>query len=243
MLQEADSLAGEGLSFRRQDIADFAPEVEAEAQAECDLIFSNAALHWVPDHRRLLTRLTTALADHGQLAIQVPANFDHVSHETAREIAGESPFREALGGYTHSRFVLEPEDYASLLEELGYREQHVRLQVYPHRLASRGEVVEWLRGSLLTAYARRLSDEMFRDFLERYRERLLPRLNDGRPFLFTFKRLLFWAERRSPSPRPSPGGRGIKGRRDIVTLTLPAPQRGEGIKEEETSSPSPRPSP
>ena len=195
MLQEAGALAGEGLSFRRQDIADFAPEVEAEAQAECDLIFSNAALHWVPDHRRLLTRLTTALADHGQLAIQVPANFDHVSHATAREIAGESPFREALGGYTHSRFVLEPEDYASLLEELGYREQHVRLQVYPHRLASKGEVVEWLRGSLLTAYARRLSDEMFRDFLERYRERLLPRLSDGRPFLFTFKRILFWAER------------------------------------------------
>ena len=128
MLQEAGTLAGEGLSFCRQDIADFAAEVEAPG--ECDLIFSNAALHWVPDHRRLLTRLTTALADRGQLAMQVPANFDHVSHETAREIAGESPFREALGGYTHSRFVLEPEDHASLLEELGYREQHVRLQVY-----------------------------------------------------------------------------------------------------------------
>ena len=67
--------------------------------------------------------------------------------------------------------------------------------MYPHQLASKDEVVEWLRGSLLTVYERRLSDEMFRDFLEGYRDRLLPRLGDGRPFLFTFKRILFWAER------------------------------------------------
>jgi trans-aconitate 2-methyltransferase len=195
MLEEAETRSGEGLSFRRQDIADFADPANIDGQAKYDLIFSNAALHWVPDHRRLFTRLTTALADYGQLAIQVPANFDHISHETAREIAEESPFREALGGYAHSRFVLEPEDYASLLEELRYRDQRVRLHVYPHRLASKEEVVEWLKGSLLTAYARLLSDEMFRDFLEQYRERLLPRLSDARPFLFTFKRILVWAER------------------------------------------------
>jgi len=195
MLEKAGTWAGEGLSFRHEDIADFADPANIDAKAEYDLVFSNAALHWVPDHRRLLTRLTTTLADYGQLAIQVPANFDHVSHETAREIAEESPFREALGGYTHPLFVLEPEDYSSLLEELRYREQHVRLQVYPHRLASKEEVVEWLKGSLLTAYERLLSDEEFRDFLGRYRDRLLPRLSDARPFLFTFKRILLWGER------------------------------------------------
>ena len=31
--------------------------------------------------------------------MQVPANFDHVSHATAAEIAQESPFREALDGH------------------------------------------------------------------------------------------------------------------------------------------------
>lgn len=192
MLEKAVPRAGDGLSFRQQDIADFA---DCNGPAEYDLVFSNAALHWVPDHRQLLRKLTTVLADQGQLAIQNPANFDHVSHETAREIAEELPFHEALGGYGHPRFVLEPEDYASLLEELGYREQRVRLHVYPHHLASKEEVVEWLKGSLLTVYARRLSDEMFRSFLEQYRERLLPRLSDARPFFFTFKRILIWAQR------------------------------------------------
>ena len=191
MLEAAETRSGDGLSFRRQDIDDFA----SDAGAAYDLIFSNAALHWVSDHRLLFARLTSALATEGQLAIQVPANFDHVSHESAREVAEESPFREALGGHSHPLFVLAPEDYASLLEELGYRKQHVRLQVYVHRLASKEEVVEWLRGSLLTVYQRRLSDEMFREFLDRYRERLLPRLSNARPFLFTFKRILVWARR------------------------------------------------
>ena len=101
MLEEAET--HEGLSFRRQDIADFV----SEADAAYDLVFSNAALHWIPDHRRFVTRLTATLADSGQLAIQVPANFDHISHEAASEIAEESPFREALGGYSQPLFVLK----------------------------------------------------------------------------------------------------------------------------------------
>ena len=192
MLREADGREGEGLSFRQQDIAYFADSSEGAAY---DLVFSNAALQWIPDHRELISRLTEALAEDGQLAIQVPANFDHVSHETASEIAGESPFREALGGFTHPLFVLQPEAYASLLDELRYREQHVRLQVYSHRLGSREEVVEWLKGSLLTLYESRLTGELFERFIASYRDRLLPRLRDGRPFFLTFKRILIWAAR------------------------------------------------
>jgi len=53
--------------------------------------------------------------------------------------------------------------------------------------------VEWIRGTSLTAYESKLSPEMFGAFLERYRDRLLPRLEDRRPFLYPFKRILLWA--------------------------------------------------
>ena len=43
--------------------------------------------------------------------------------------------------------------------------------------------------------ARRLSEDGYADFLARYRARLLPRLENARPYLFTFKRILFWAQR------------------------------------------------
>lgn len=189
MLGRAPSPTPESLRFAKHDIQDF------RGTNEFDLVFSNAALHWVPDHHQLLARLTEALAERGQLAVQVPAHFDHVSHTTAAEVASEAPFAASLDGYTHPHFVLQPGEYASLLEKLGFRKQHVRLRVYEHPLSSREDVVEWLKGSLLTVYERRLSEELFAEFCDRYRMKLLARLEDARPFVFAFKRILMWAER------------------------------------------------
>jgi trans-aconitate 2-methyltransferase len=102
MLAKAVPLAGNGLRFERADIAAFAP------RAEWDLVFSNAALHWVPDHRALLARLAAALRPSGQLAFQVPDNFDHPSHRAAEAVSAEEPFRSALRGGAHPRHVLAP---------------------------------------------------------------------------------------------------------------------------------------
>jgi trans-aconitate 2-methyltransferase len=189
MLARSAAFAGDGLRFEQGDIGAFASE------GGYDLVFSNAALHWIPDHEALLPRLAAALTETGQLAVQVPANDDHPSHTTAVEVAREAPFREALGGHVRESPVLAPEVYATLLHRLGFREQHVRLQVYAHELGSREAVVEWVRGSVLTDYERRLPAELWPRFLERYRERLLPQLDDTRPFFYPFKRVLMWGAR------------------------------------------------
>ena len=189
MLAKASAHAGGGLRFERGDIATFSPE------NPFDLVFSNAALHWVPDHGALLSRLTAAVKPGGQLAFQVPDNFDHPSHRAADEVASEAPFRSALGGQSHARNVLPPEAYASLLNPLGYSEQTVRLQVYGHRLPSRDDVVSWVEGSLLSDYRRRLPSPLYDLFLQRYRERLLAMLPDARPYLFTYRRILVRARR------------------------------------------------
>jgi trans-aconitate 2-methyltransferase len=189
MLAKSDDFAGDGLHFRLGDIATF------EAGQPYDLVYSNAALQWVPGHADLLARLTAALADDGQLAFQVPANNDHPSHATAAEVAVEEPFRSALGGFERRAPLLPVEEYARLLHRLGYREQLVRLQVYGHHLGAREDVIEWVRGTTLTDYQKRLSPELYDAFLARYRERLLPRLEDTHPHFYPFKRLLVWAQR------------------------------------------------
>ncbi|MBA2596375.1 MAG: methyltransferase domain-containing protein [Chloroflexota bacterium] len=186
MLAKTEPFAGDGLTFMEGDIGAFT------SQAGYDLVFSNAALHWIPDHEALLRRLTAALTETGQLAVQVPANDDHLSHATAVAVAREEPFHALLGGHVRQSPVLAPEVYATLLHRFGYRQQHVRLQVYPHELESREAVVEWVRGSVLTDYERRLPEAVWPEFLARYRERLLPQLADTRPFFYPFKRILFW---------------------------------------------------
>jgi trans-aconitate 2-methyltransferase len=191
MLAKSAPFADDGLHFQEGDIAGF-PTASDEPY---DLIFSNAALHWLPDHEALLARLATALTERGQLAVQVPANDDHPSHVTAVEIAGEPPFREALGGHVRRSPVLAPEVYAALLHRLGFGAQHVRLQVYPVLLEGPEAVVEWVRGSVLTDYEKRMPSDLWPAFLARYRERLLPRLTDARPFFYPYKRVLFWGSR------------------------------------------------
>ena len=188
MLADSDAHALAGLRFARVDIAEFA------AAAAYDLVFSNAALHWLPDHPALFARLTAALAPEGQLAVQMPFNFDHPSHTVAAAVARQEPFRSALGGFAIERPVLDPERYAALLHGLGYGAQHVRLQVYAHVLPARDDVVEWVKGTLLTAYQRRLPEALWPRFLARYRESLLPELDSSRPYFYPFKRILLWGQ-------------------------------------------------
>jgi trans-aconitate 2-methyltransferase len=188
MLERAAPLGGGGLRFERGDAGSF-------GDGPYDLILSNAALHWVPDHAALLPRLAALLAPGGQLAIQVPVNEPHPSHQEAAATATEPPFAAALDGWRRESPVLAPEWYAATLFELGFTEQRVRLEVYGHPLASRDEVVEWVRGTLLTDYQRRLPAPLWPAFLARYRERLAAALPDQRPFLYPYRRLLLWARR------------------------------------------------
>ena len=75
-------------------------------------------------------------------------------------------------------------------DDLGFAHAHVRQQVYLHLLETREDVIQWVRGTLLTAYERRLSPESYEQFSRRYRERLFEHLEDRRPFPFPFKRTL-----------------------------------------------------
>jgi trans-aconitate 2-methyltransferase len=188
MLEQAAGLAGDGVRFEEGDIAEF-------AEGGWDVIFSNAALHWLPDHAALFGRLVGGLRPGGQLAVQMPANHDHPSHLVAAEVAGTEPFRTALGGHRRESPVQPPEWYADLLDRLGLAPQHVRLQVYLHHLAARDEVVEWVRGTMLTDYQSRMPEDLFEVFLATYRARLLPHLEDSRPYRYPFKRLLLWGRR------------------------------------------------
>jgi trans-aconitate 2-methyltransferase len=188
MLEPAAALARDGLRFELGDIGALA------ADGSWDVVFANASLQWLPDHPALFARLVDALRAGGQLAVQMPANFDHPTHTVADAVGRE------FGLTALARFegTLPPERYALLLDQLGVAAQHVRLQIYVHRLPATSAVLEWVQGSLLTRYRRDLDAERYAEFLDRYRTALLVALGDAtgaRPYSFAFKRLLLWARR------------------------------------------------
>ena len=171
----AKAPAAPGLRFERKAIESF------ESDRPFDLVFSNAALHWVADHEALFRRLRKMIADGGQLAVQMPANEHHPSHRIAAEVAQE------MGLQQRRSPLLPPEQYAEMLHRLGFVRQHVRLQIYGHLLPSSEDVVEWVKGTLLTFY-----EHQHPRFIERYRERLLLEIGRQRPYFYTYKRLLLW---------------------------------------------------
>jgi trans-aconitate 2-methyltransferase len=82
------------------------------------LIFSNAALHWLPNHGSLFPRLARMLAEGGTLAIQMPAQFEAPSHALLRQIAGNMfPERFDFTGFDLP--VQGPEAYHCMLAPLG----------------------------------------------------------------------------------------------------------------------------
>jgi trans-aconitate 2-methyltransferase len=187
MLKEAFSLARSNLQFQLLSIEDFKPT------EKYDLIFSNAALQWLHNHTELFGRLSHDLSKNGQLAFQMPANFDFPTHTIAKDIALEVPFKEDLkDGRTPS--VLSIEEYSHLLYRLGARHQNVTAQIYPLVLESTDSVVEWVKGSLLTYYQSRLSADKYHDFLQRYARKIKDFFGDQKPFFLPFKRLLIWAQ-------------------------------------------------
>lgn len=188
MLERAAAYAGEGVAFEQGDLAAWT------ASTPVDVVFANASLQWVPDHPTLLAHLAAQLTDDGQLAVQVPANFDHPTHTIADRIG------QSFGMAPVARFeaVLSPEAYADVLDRLGFDRIDARLQVYVHRLPDTASVIEWVTGTLLTQFRRDLGDATYEEFLVRYRDELLTALGDPAgtaPYTFLFKRILFHAQR------------------------------------------------
>ena len=64
----------------------------------------------------------------GQLAFQMPASHDDVSHVLADELIASEPYRSAAGGWRRPQHVLAPVDYARLLHRLGFADPEVRLE-------------------------------------------------------------------------------------------------------------------
>ena len=165
--------------------------------APLDVLVSNAALHWVPDHATLLTHLVGQLAPRGVLAFQVPANFQEPSHLRVDEVRALPRFAPALAsvrrGHAESLAF-----YESTLARLGFSVdawETAYLQVLPGEDA----VLQWLLGTTLRPVLAALG-ERSANFLDTLRPLLrqdYPAAPHGTPFLFR-RRFVVAARRDTP---------------------------------------------
>ncbi|MBT2386717.1 trans-aconitate 2-methyltransferase [Streptomyces sp. ISL-11] len=196
MLAEATAYAGPSggggsIDFAHADIGDWRP---AET---FDLIISNAALQWVPDHTDHFTRWVDALAPGGTFAFQVPGNFAASSHALLRELCGSPRWRDRLGETVRASPVLDPADYLALLAGLGLAVdawETTYLQVLPGEDA----VLDWVKGTALRPVFDALADDReVEEFLAVYGARLREAYLAGADgTVFPFRRIFVVARKR-----------------------------------------------
>jgi len=190
MINKAKTFEAKNLSFVKENI------VEWRTREVFDVVYSNAALQWCPEHVKVFSKIKESLRDGGQVAVQMPMNQDYPTHVIAAKMSEEEPWLSLLNQqkYSVQEFMQRPEQYAEMLFKLGFKKQKVFVQVYGHILESREEVVEWVKGSMLSFFMARLSEEKYGNFLNNFTEKLFKEIPDERPFFYPFKRIFIWAK-------------------------------------------------
>lgn len=182
-MQELD-----GVRWRHGDLAQW------RSPQPVDLMFSNAALHWLPDHERLFLRLLEDIAPGGVLAVQMPCNFRSPSHTLIAEIAMSGPWRAKLHSLVRPLPVAEPAFYYDLLAPVA-RHLDIWETEYLHLLRGEHAVAEWTKGTWRKPFLDALTKGEQTKFEREYRDRVAaayPPRPDG-AVLYPFRRLFIVA--------------------------------------------------
>jgi len=155
-----------------------------------DVVFSNAALQWLPDHRPLVQRLFGRVARGGALAFQVPSADYALVRRLIVEVAGSGPWAARMTGPLMALTMAPASSYYDWLAPLASRVDLWETE-YHHVLGSPDEAVAWMSSTGLRPFLAVLDGP---DDTRAFTEQLLvrtreayPRRADGK-VLFPFKR-------------------------------------------------------
>jgi trans-aconitate 2-methyltransferase len=182
--------AGELQLYRSLDRADVGLWLP---HAPTALIFSNAALHWLPDHAALLPRLARSLVPGGVLAVQMPRQFFAPSHRFLRDIAA-TMFADRFDFSHYQPPVATAVEYCEMLAPLGavnsWETEYIqRLE----RAEGMHPVRAFTASTAMRPFAEKLTESEYAGFCQAYDTALgsaYPLHVDG-SVLFPFRRLFF----------------------------------------------------
>ena len=168
------------------DLRDWTPH------RDTDVVLSNAAVQWVPEHAELMVRWAGQLAAGAWIGVQMPGAFETPSHAVVRALARRDPYAKALRDipFRVGAVVDTPMHYAELLLDAGCAVDAWET-TYVHQLTGEHPVLDWISGTFLLPVRERLDDDAW----QRFRQELIPLLADAYPArldgttLFPFRRV------------------------------------------------------
>ncbi|MDD5033416.1 MAG: methyltransferase domain-containing protein [Methylococcaceae bacterium] len=115
-------------------------------EAQFSLIFSNAALHWIRDHRPVLAGIARALQAGGRCLMEMGGHGSAAALiEVFEAVAEEEPWADAFVGFESSYGFHDAEHYGQWLCEAGLEAERVQLIDKDMVHADRESFTGWLR--------------------------------------------------------------------------------------------------
>jgi trans-aconitate 2-methyltransferase len=156
-----------------------------------DILFSNAVIHWIPNHEEVMKHWMDFINPKGALAIQVPSNHHSPIMTEIYKMSKELKWKEYFHDTVDPLFYKEARDiypFVSTLSSLFT----IWETTYFYPMKSHKEIITWYRGAGLRPYLQAIpNDPTKEEFENELLERITPSypIESNKMILFPFKRL------------------------------------------------------
>jgi len=131
------------------------------------VVFSNATLHWVRDHRPVLAGVRNALKPGGRLLFQMGGRGNAAGIVRAVDrVRAQADWADCFQGFTFPYGFYGPEEYHTWLREAGLRALRIMLLFKDMQHAGREGLAGWFRTTWMP-YTSRVPAERRDEFIDR----------------------------------------------------------------------------
>ncbi|MFZ0961817.1 MAG: methyltransferase domain-containing protein [Terriglobia bacterium] len=118
---------------------------ELDYAEQFDVVFSNATLHWIKDHQRLLQNVRQALRKGGRLRFNFGGQ-GNCSHffSVVREALRAKEFAPHFAGFAWPWYMPSVEEYSALVEASGWEQGRVWGEYADRYFADAEEMIRWI---------------------------------------------------------------------------------------------------
>ncbi|MBN2288606.1 MAG: methyltransferase domain-containing protein [Candidatus Glassbacteria bacterium] len=191
MIDTAGKLRKDNLEFRKMDISLIAFE------EEFDLVFSNAALHWIKDHPALLSKVCRSLKPGGTVRFNFAAagncaNFFRV----VKQAMGLGPYKSSFADFEWPWYMPGVAEYRKTVKRFPFRETRVWGENADRYFPDAGAMIAWVDQPSLVPFLKYLDGEKKDRFRATVVERMVKATlqEDGTCFE-TFRRINLFARK------------------------------------------------
>lgn len=160
-----------------------------------DIVFSNACIQWIPDHKQLLENFMELLNSDGVLAIQIPQQYKHPMHKMIGDVSESNKWNDKIA-VSRTFYNLKEDEYFDILSKISC-DFRIWETVYYHKMPSHKSIVEWYKGTALRPLLEQLSKhdkEIFEQDILAETKKIYPIQKNGQ-IIFRFPRLFFTARK------------------------------------------------